>query len=1028
VRPVDPDQSFPDLEQEVLQRWRERDVFQESLRRREGAPPWVFYEGPPTANGRPGAHHVLARVFKDIYPRFKTMRGHYVARKGGWDTHGLPVEIAVEQKLGLKSKADIEAYGIAEFNQQCRESVFEFLEDWQALTERIAMWVDLDDAYRTLDTTYIESVWWALRQIFDKGLLYEGYKVVPYCPRCGTALSAHELALPGGYQDRVDPSLFVRFPVAEDGGVVQAGDELLVWTTTPWTLVSNAAVAVDPELMYVRAKPGPTDPPVIVAETLLEKVVGEDAQVIGRFPGAALDGVRYEPPFPFIPASEYGERGHTVLLGDFVSADDGTGLVHTAIAFGEEDFRLGEQYGLNVVNPVRLDGTYDERVRGYEGRNIQDAGQDLIADLQKRGRVWRVSDYEHSYPHCWRCGTPLIYYAKPSWYIATSKLRDRLVAVNESINWHPEHIKHGRMGNWLENNVDWSLSRERYWGTPLPIWRCEDGHLHCVGSLDELESLSGVRLEDPHRPFVDDVGFPCPQCTKPMQRVPEVIDVWFDSGCMPFAQWHAPFENEETFAERFPADFICEALDQTRGWFYSLIGVATLLFDSTSFRNVVCLGLLTDGEGQKMSKSKGNVVVPWEVIDAYGADAMRWYFFTSKYPWDGYRFSTEAVGEQVRLFLKQLWNTYRYPTIYAREKDTEPTDLDRWVLSRLAGTTAFVTERMDDFDATAAGRAIGELVDDLSNWYLRRSRRRFWEGESAAFDTLETCLVTIAKLLAPFTPFVADEIYDNLDGTEPSVHLCDWPEPGERDVALEDAMATARETVRLGLNARGQAKIKLRQPLHEAVVVAAGREREAIERLADVVRDELNVKQLRFVSDADELGSYEVRPNYRTLGPRMGAHMPMAAAAVEALDAAHVAAAVAEGRAIGINVDGTEHELATDDIELRLLPLDGYQLEREGGHAVALELRIDDELRAEGLAREVVRAVQLARQAAGLDVSDRIELALGGDDELLAAARGHEDHVAGEVLAVAVHYDDVAEAYETVTIEGRELRISVTKS
>jgi isoleucyl-tRNA synthetase len=1025
-RPVDPDQSFPDLEQEVLVRWRERDVFQESLRRREGSPEWVFYEGPPTANGRPGTHHVLSRVFKDIYPRFKTMRGHYVPRKGGWDTHGLPVEIAVEQKLGLKSKADIEAYGIAEFNRQCRESVFEYLEDWNKMTERIGFWVDLDDAYRTLDSTYVESVWWALRTIFDKGLLYEGHKVVPYCPRCGTALSSHELAL--GYKDVVDPSIYVRFSVAADGGPLQAGDELLVWTTTPWTLVSNAAVAVDPDLVYVRAKATPTSAPVVLAEALLERVLGADAKVLDRFKGAALDGVRYEPPFPFIAGSEYGERGHTVLLGDFVSADDGTGLVHTAIAFGEDDFRLGEQYGLAVVNPVRLDGTYDERIRGYEGVFVKDADDDLIADLEQRGRIFKSERLEHSYPHCWRCSTPLLYYAKPSWYIRTSQLRDELLANNETIGWHPEHIKHGRFGNWLENNVDWALSRERYWGTPLPVWRCEQDHLHCIGSFAELEELSGVALEDPHRPYVDDVAFACAECGGEMRRVPEVIDVWFDSGCMPFAQYHAPFENQELFERRFPAQYICEALDQTRGWFYSLLGVSTLLFGKSSYEDVVCLGLILDGEGQKMSKSKGNTVSPWEVLDRYGADALRWYFFTAKQPWDGYRFNMDAVGEQVRLFLKQLWNTYRYLTIYAPERDSEPTDLDRWALSRTAATVELVTERMEAFDATTAGRAIGELVDDLSNWYLRRSRRRFWEGDRAAFETLETCLLTVAKLLAPFTPFVADEIYDNLDGTEPSVHLTDWPEAGERDEALEAAMATAREAVRLGLAARGQAKVKLRQPLHEAVVVAAGREREAIERLADVVREELNVKQLRFVDDADELGSYEIRPNYRTLGPRFGKNMPQVAAAVEALNAEHVAATLRGGGQVGVNVDGHDHLLGNDDLELRLLPLEGYQLEREGGHAVALELAIDDALRREGLAREVVRAVQLARQAAGLEVSDRIALALGGEEAVLEAAREHEAYLAGETLATSVTYGLAPDQGEMVTIEGRSLRILVTKS
>jgi isoleucyl-tRNA synthetase len=1022
---VDPQQSFPKLEQEVLRRWRERDVFRESLRRRAGAEPWVFYEGPPTANGRPGAHHVLSRVFKDIFPRFKTMRGHLVERKGGWDCHGLPVEIAVEQQLGIASKAEIEAYGIAEFNQRCRESVFEYLEDWNAMTERIGFWLDLDDAYRTLDRSYIESVWWALKQIAERDLLYEGHKVVPYCPRCGTALSSHEVAL--GYRDVVDPSVYVRFPVVEDGGPVQAGDELLVWTTTPWTLVSNAAVAVDPELTYVRAKASKLDAPVVLAETLLDRVLGEGAEVLGRFPGAALDGVRYEPPFGFIPGEAYGERGHTVVLGDFVTADDGTGLVHTAIAFGEDDFRLGRQYGLAVVNPVRLDGTYDERIGAYAGRFVKDADPDLVEDLRRRGRLLRVERYEHAYPHCWRCGTPLLYYAKPSWYIATSRLRDRLLAANETVDWHPEHIKHGRFGDWLRGNVDWALSRERYWGTPLPVWRCEEGHVHVVGSLDELEERSGVRLEDPHRPFVDEVGFPCPECSRRMQRVPEVIDVWFDSGAMPFAQFHAPFENAERFEARFPAQFICEALDQTRGWFYSLLAVSTLLFDRAPYEHVVCLGLILDEEGQKMSKSRGNIVVPWDILDTYGADAFRWYFFTAKQPWDGYRFSTEAVGEGVRLFLRQLWNTYAFLRTYAPERDGERRDLDRWVLSRLSATVADVTERLEAYDATSAGRAIAAFVDDLSNWYVRRSRRRFWEGDAAAFETLTTSLVTVARLLAPFIPFIADEIFEGLDGSEPSVHLCDWPEPGPRELELEEAMAVARETVRLGLAARGQAKVKVRQPLHEAVVVAAGRERAAIERLADVVREELNVKELRFVEQADELGSYEVRPNYRTLGPRFGRHMPQAAAAIAALDPRRVTATLRDGGAIGISIDSHEHSLTPEDLVLAMQPLPGYQLEREGSHAVALELTLDDELRREGLAREVVHAVQSARKAAGLAVEDRIVLTLDGDDELLDAARAFEPYVAGETLATQVAFGGGANG-QAATIEGRELLIGVTRA
>ncbi|HEU4656683.1 MAG TPA: isoleucine--tRNA ligase, partial [Capillimicrobium sp.] len=822
-----------------------------------------------------------------------------------------------------------------------------------------------------------------------------------------------------------DPSVYVRFPVVEDGGPAQAGDDLLVWTTTPWTLVSNAAVAVHPELTYVRAR---YDRGIaILAEELVERVLGEDVQILERFRGAALDGVRYEPPFRFIPGEAYGERGHTVLLGDFVTASDGTGLVHTAIAFGEDDFQLGRRYGLEVINPVRLAGTYDERIGPYEGRFVKDADEDLIEDLRSRGRLLKAQRYEHAYPFCWRCGTALLYYAKPSWYIATSTLRDRLLASNETVDWHPEHIKHGRFGDWLSNNVDWALSRERYWGTPLPIWRCEEGHIHCIGSFDELEQLSGVRLEDPHRPYVDEVAFPCPECDRPMHRVPEVIDVWFDSGAMPFAQHHAPFENEDVFASHFPADYICEALDQTRGWFYSLLAISTLLFDRAPYRNVVCLGLILDGEGQKMSKSKGNIVVPWDVLDAYGADAFRWYFFTSKQPWDGYRFSTEAIGEGVRGFLRQLWNTYAFLDRYTPERASEPTDLDRWALSRLAATVQEVTERLDAYDATMAGRAIAAFVDDLSNWYVRRSRRRFWDGEQAAFDTLRTCLVTVAQLLAPFTPFVADEIYDDLDGSEPSVHLTDWPEPDERDLELEAAMAVARETVRLGLAARKQANVKVRQPLRAAVVVADGRERAAIERLSDVVADELNVKELRFVDTADELGSYEVKANYRSLGPRFGKQMPQVAAAIESLDPGHVASALREGRTVGISVDGHDHELTADDLLLAMQPLEGYQLEREGSHAVALELALDQELRDEGLAREVVRAVQETRKRAGLEVEDRIVLTLAGDDDLLTAAQAFESYVSGETLATTVVYDG-DQTGEAVTIEGRELRVGVARA
>ncbi len=875
---------------------------------------------------------MLSRVFKDIFPRYRTMTGHYVERKGGWDCHGLPVELALEAELDFKSKDDIERFGIAEFNARCRQKVLSHVAEWNRLTERIGFWLDLDDAYRTLDPSYIESVWWALKTIHDKGLLYEKLKVVPYCPRDQVTLSSHELGQPGAYQDVVDPSVYVRLPVTSPRGPAQLGDELLVWTTTPWTLVSNAAVAVHPELIYARA--GTDDGRVqILAAALVEKVLGEQAEVVRTFRGSELIGTAYEAPFPYIPAEAYGPKGHTVLPADFVTAQDGTGLVHTAIAFGEDDFCLGEQEGLTVVNPVRLDGTYDERVGPYAGRWVKDADADLIEDLRAAGKLLRAERYEHSYPHCWRCGTPLLYYAKPSWYIATSQIKDRLLAANESVNWHPEHVKHGRFGNWLENNVDWALSRERYWGTPLPVWRCSHGHVQVIGSLAELERRSGVRLEDPHRPYVDDVILKCDDCGEDMHRVPEVIDVWFDSGSMPFAQFHAPHANLEHFEQRFPADFICEALDQTRGWFYSLLAISTLLFDQSSFRNVVCLGLILDEDGRKMSKSLGNTVEPWEVINRYGADALRWYFFTSKQPWDGYRFSMETIGEAVRQFMLQLWNTYGFYVLYAnangvnargvysgglsqRENSggAELNDLDRWALSRLQDTVGIVRNRLDNFDATTAGRAIQSFVDELSNWYVRRSRRRFWDGDPSAFATLRECLASVAKLLAPFCPFIADEIFDNLDGSEPSVHLCDFPVAAARDVELEQAMVVARETVRLGLAARAQAKIKVRQPLRAAVIVATGRERAAIERLAEIVRDELNVRELRFVSQADELGQIEVKPNYRSLGPRFGKKMPLVATAVAGLDPDHVAAALRDGRQVSISVGGTEHPLGPDDL------------------------------------------------------------------------------------------------------------------
>ncbi len=1078
-RPVDPRQPFPELEEQVLARWRERDVFHRSLANREGAEVWSFYEGPPTANGRPGSHHVLARVFKDVYPRYRTMRGYRVPRKAGWDCHGLPVELEVERQLGISSKQEIEDFGIAEFNQRCRESVFEYVEEWNRLTERIGFWIDLDDPYVTLENDYIESVWWSLSELWKKDRLYEGHKVVPYCPRCGTALSSHEVAL--GYQDVEDPSIYVRFPLLDDAGA-EAGESLLVWTTTPWTLPGNVAVAVAPDVSYVRARIG--EEVLVVAEPLLERVLGEDAEVLDRFPGSELVGRLYAGPV-FRLTDRPGPQSFPVIAGDFVTTDDGTGLVHIAPAFGEDDFAVAAENELfdptsqgTLYNPVKPDGTFDQRVAGFEGRFVKDpeVTRALIDDLSERGLLFREQVYEHAYPHCWRCGTPLLYYAMSSWYVATSAARDRLLANNEEIGWHPEHIKHGRFGKWLEGNVDWALSRDRYWGTPLPIWRCTHhscGELFCAGSVADLsERARGDVPDDLHRPHIDDVTLECEACGGEMRRVESVIDTWYDSGAMPFAQFHFPFENKELFEERFPADFICEAIDQTRGWFYTLLAESTLLFDTSSYRNCVCLGLILDPEGQKMSKSKGNVVEPWDVISAHGADAFRWYYLTAQQPWSGYRFSVDTVGESVRQFLLTLWNTYSFWVLYANAEELSPADfddeavrslfmslsdskgerdrskpgerdrskpgedLDRWALSRLQATIATVREHMDGFDCTAAGRAIADFVEELSNWYVRLSRRRFWEGDRAAFATLRHCLLETAALLAPFTPFLADEIHLNLAGGESeelgehpdSVHLRDFPEPDPAlaDPELEAAMEAVRRTVELGRAARAQAKIKIRQPLRRAVIVATDAERAAISARADLVTAELNVKELDFVTEEAELVSYEVKPNYRSLGPRFGKRMPQVAAAIGALDPAHVAEVMAAGGEVGISIDGDEHAIAAEEVILALRPLEGYEVEAEAGHAVALQLDLDEELVREGLAREIVHAVQNARKDAGLEITDRISLALGGDSALIEAAREHEPYVAGEVLAVSVGYEAVDGA--TARIDGRELCIALTRA
>ncbi|MGW8226968.1 MAG: isoleucine--tRNA ligase, partial [Anaerolineales bacterium] len=822
-KPVSPKLNVNQMEEAVLRKWKIHHIFKKSEEQRRGNPEFVFYEGPPTANGLPGVHHVLARAFKDIFPRYQTMRGKHVIRRGGWDTHGLPVEIEVEKRLGFNSKSQIEEYGIGPFNELCRQSAFDYIQEWERLTDRIAFWVDLDEAYVTYTNDYIESVWWILKSFWEKDLLYQGFKVVPYCPRCGTPLSDHEVAQ--GYSEAVDPSVFVRMPLIDDPGT-----SLLVWTTTPWTLPGNVAVAAHPDVDYVIVERDLSDgrkEKLILAKDLVEKVFrDEKVEVFETFKGKKLKGIKYHPLFTFMTLDK---PAHYVILGDFVTTEDGTGLVHIAPAFGAEDMDAALEFDLPILQTVAEDGTFIPEVRPWSGKFVKDADPLITEDLETRGLLYRVETYTHTYPFCWRCDTPLIYYARGTWYVRTTAYKDKLTGLNQEINWYPEHIKNGRFGNWLENNVDWALGRERYWGTPLPIWECDDCHHQlAVGSVAEMSELAGRDLSDLdlHRPFVDEVQFECPECDGKMNRVLELIDVWFDSGSMPVAQWHYPFENQEQFKNQFPADYICEAVDQTRGWFYSLHAISTLLFEQVSFRNVLCLGLILDADGLKMSKSRGTVVDPWEVINEHGADAFRWYLYTASPPGQERRFSVDLVGEVMRSFTLTLWNVYSFFVTYALLDEWQPgesgtlkpdeieNDLDRWLLSELNTLTRDVTQSMESYDVLGATRPIQNFVDTLSNWYLRRSRRRFWKSESdsdkeTAYATLYQALTTLSKLLAPSMPFLAEELYQNLvcsaDREAPeSVHLADWPAFNEQliDEKLNADMRLVMRLASLGHSAR----------------------------------------------------------------------------------------------------------------------------------------------------------------------------------------------------------------------------------
>jgi isoleucyl-tRNA synthetase len=1028
---------LPAVEHEILQRWRDGKVFDRSLDRTAAGPIWTFYEGPPTANGMPGVHHIEARVFKDLFPRFKTMQGFHVPRQAGWDCHGLPVEVAVEKELGLSGKKDIEAYGIAAFNQRCRESVLLHVDAFEELTNRLGYWIDLSSAYRTMDASYVESVWWSLKEIFRKGLLVKDYRISPYCPRCETALSDHEMGQPDVYRTVTDPAVTVRFPLLTlpDGATpLLNGADLLVWTTTPWTLVSNTAVAVHPDESYVVARRAGGQESVVVAEQLLPRVLGAGWHVAARLPGSGLVGATYRPPFSLVDIP----GAHRVLPGTFVTTEDGTGLVHMSPAFGADDMETSRAHGLPVVNPVRPDGRFEESVPMVGGLFFKDADEPLVRDLTERGLLFHSEPYQHSYPHCWRCHTPLLYYALPSWFIRTTQIKDRLLAENERTNWQPPTIKEGRYGEWLRNNVDWALSRTRYWGTPLPLWECGEHHLTCAGSLAELSELAGRDLSalDPHRPYVDAVVITCPDCGGPAQRAPEVIDAWYDSGSMPFARLGAPWRNEEEFRRAYPAQFICEAIDQTRGWFYSLMAVGTLVFDRSSYENVVCLGLVVDKDGRKMSKHLGNVLEPISLMEAHGADAVRWFFAASGSPWSTRRIGAETLEEIVRKVLLTYWNTVSFLALYANAGAAQGAAwrpamlagapppaarplLDRWVLSELTIVTSEVTAALEEFDTAAAGRRLAAFTGDLSNWYVRRSRRRFWEGPgtpdgAAAFATLYQCLETLTRLMAPVVPFLTDYVWAILRGPEDpdSVHLTSWPsaDPALVDRQLSEQMGLARRLVELGRSARAAASLGIRQPLPRALVGAAGFAGLPAE-LRDQVTGELNVRALEALSSVgDDLVDHVVKPNFRALGRRFGNRTQPVAAAITAMDAGTLAGRLRADGEVSVMVDGEPVAIGPDDVIVTQTPRAGWSVASDAGETVALELDITPGLRREGLAREVIRLVQDARKTDGLEVSDRITLRWeSADPELAAALTEHGQLIAGEVLATGFGPRDAAD-------------------
>lgn len=1034
---VDTSMDFVDREKEVLEFWKKEEIFKKANAKNAGNEPFTFFDGPPTANGKPHIGHILTRSIKDLFPRYKSMQGYDVLRKAGWDTHGLPVELEVEKSLGLDGKEQIEEYGVEPFIGKCKESVWKYKGEWERMSDRVGYWADMENPYVTYDNDYIESVWWSLKEIANKDLLYKGHKVVPYCPRCGTALSSHEVAQ--GYKDVKDITAFVKFKVTDSDNTY-----LVAWTTTPWTLPSNVALCVNAKEDYAYVEfEGQT---LIMAKELCESVLKEGYTVKSTVKGSELVGTKYQPLFPFQRDFVKGEAWF-VVSDDYVTLSDGTGIVHIAPAFGEDDARVGRDNKLPFLQMVNPKGEFIEGCGDWTGLFVKEGDIPIISWLKEHGNLLKKEKHEHSYPFCWRCDTPLLYYARSTWFIAMTKVKDVLVGNNQKINWMPETIKDGRMGNFLENVIDWGLSRERYWGTPLPVWECECGHFHVIGSKAELIELGDDVPEniELHKPFIDGITIKCEKCGKDMKRVPEVIDCWYDSGSMPFAQWHYPFENKDEFERRYPAHFISEAIDQTRGWFYTLQAVASCVFGREPFENCIVLGHVLDKDGKKMSKHVGNVVNPWDVLDKQGADAVRWYFYTGSAPWLPTRFFDEAVSESQRKFMGTLWNTYAFYIMYAEIDQFDPTKytldknalppMDKWILSRLNTLVSHVTANLDEYKIFETGKELQDFVDDLSNWYIRRSRERFWakgmeQDKINAYMTLYTVLETCARLIAPFTPFMADSIYLNLvksvDSSAPqSVHLCDYPKAdgGFIDKELEKDMQTVLDIVVLGRAARNNVNIKNRQPLGKMMVSGAAK---LSEMYMDVIMDELNVKSIEFTQDTDEYTNYKLKPQLKTLGPKYGKVLPKIKAWLENADGRAVVADFKTGKDVRFSVDGMDVVLAQDDVLVEPTYAEGYAVEQDNGIAVVLDTALTQELIDEGLIREIISKVQIMRKEVGFEVTDRINVYYKGED-LDRVIQSNSEELKKTLLADKIENGSLAGFSRELDINGHGLNVSVEK-